>query len=626
MAIGFGRAIASALGGTVEGLAEAAVREDEKRDEVSKVVLAQRIKNSEKALELSLEQTEALKEENDAVSTLMKFQVNGKPMSRAEATEVYRASQRLNIDPVEVLEKFSIESEEGGQLIATPPKTRKVAGDETAKMMAEEEADAGFIRRGRAKSVDETATKLLRAAGYSTEIEIPQAATVTGVKLTRKKLPAKTSERTSYLFDDNGQVIKALVTVTKDFDDGTRTYEHFDATTNQKVTAGSNQQIGFSQDAFKKDQAWKTYGQVLAPDAQGNMAPLYDNQGKPVFGYQMKDGSFRLQQQGGIGETIARSDITIADDNYIEAVGGDLKNINRYEKLPGMDDFRKEQTKMRKQASVTELLIKRTEDRMKFLNEYGDDMYGLTGVFSDFVSRASTEVSSIGSFVDALQTENDEFAQYALIESNQSSLRDAVENRDTILESITDRAQRIATARVLDSAAAALTAYDLAKATGDTRISNQDFNAFIQTVKGTSAAKTRELLKARMNDAYTSYKSQYTNLEEAKNGVFLDSLSEDDPFRGYLDRQMYGEDKQRHPNNIKSTIDRLFEPPEGSVSAEATDEVPAFTYDIDQESGVATVTIAGQSPLRIPLPPQDEPYTEEEVRNVLQSILPQLER
>lgn len=188
MSIGFGRAIASALGGTLEGLAESAVREDEKRDELSKVILAQRIKNREKALELSQEQTQALQDENESVTSLMTVQVNGKPMSRAEATRVYRTARDLKVDPLKILEQYSIESEAGGKIVDVPSKKKTIA-DQTVAALAEEEG--GLFAKGRAKDIDATANRLLRAAGYQEEIAVPQAPKVTGVTLKPKADPSK---------------------------------------------------------------------------------------------------------------------------------------------------------------------------------------------------------------------------------------------------------------------------------------------------------------------------------------------------------------------------------------------------------------------------------------------------
>jgi len=61
-------------------------------------------------------------------------------------------------------------------------------------------------------------------------------------------------------------------------------------------------------------------------------------------------------------------------------------------------------------------------------------------------------------------------------------------------------------------AEAILLAYDLAKATGDTRISNQDFDAFIKTVKGNSVDATRKLLVRAGERVLSRYKATYTSV------------------------------------------------------------------------------------------------------------------
>jgi len=78
-----GRGIMAALSGGLTGLAEAAVREDEKRDELSKVTLAQAMNNIEQAKELARKRQEEIKEENETVESLMSYETDtGKPISR----------------------------------------------------------------------------------------------------------------------------------------------------------------------------------------------------------------------------------------------------------------------------------------------------------------------------------------------------------------------------------------------------------------------------------------------------------------------------------------------------------------------------------------------------------------
>ena len=61
------KGLGAALKGTLTGLAEAAEAEDEKRSELTKVALAQRIKKRDEALALQKTQEEKVKEQNEFI-------------------------------------------------------------------------------------------------------------------------------------------------------------------------------------------------------------------------------------------------------------------------------------------------------------------------------------------------------------------------------------------------------------------------------------------------------------------------------------------------------------------------------------------------------------------------------
>jgi hypothetical protein len=139
-----GRGIMAALSGGLTGLAEAAVREDEKRDELSKVTLAQAMNNIEQAKELARKRQEEIKEENETVESLMSYETDtGKPISRGQAIKAYRQYGK-NAASMLLQGQLSFEGE--GTVVEKPAVQRGTLDLEATGAMQE---TGGLFARGR---------------------------------------------------------------------------------------------------------------------------------------------------------------------------------------------------------------------------------------------------------------------------------------------------------------------------------------------------------------------------------------------------------------------------------------------------------------------------------------------
>jgi len=208
-------------------------------------------------------------------------------------------------------------------------------------------------------------------------------------------------------------------------------------------------------------------------------------------------------------------------------------------KFPPVKEFYTSLPEMDTQAQGNDLLFARSQKRLDIHTKYGQSMYGIEGGFATMVTGLSKNAKGIGNIVlglSGLDTSGmnqdealDAKVQYLESSGNIGLLRDFVAQEEEIMSAgFIDKQAEIAMARVMDSAIATVTAYDLAKQTGDTRISNADFDAYISTVTGNNAEQTVNLIKNGLDDNLTIYRSKYRAVSKAR-----DRIPEDPSLAGF---------------------------------------------------------------------------------------------
>lgn len=250
MAVGFGRAIAAALAGGATGLGEAALRRDEKRDDMSKLVYASAVKESEKMREKRQELIDASMKERKAVRALMLESVNGKRLNEAEALAVVQRADALGIkEPLKVLQQYNVVSGDEAVIVEGPSETRKVE-IETEGLIAE--------GRGRTifgddrKVVTSQAQDLLRATGRDLEFKMPADRMVAGVTFEPKPDPSKYKPSLVQVVNMDTKEVVQDVVQTISFDANNQPKIEYHTTDGAKFTPGENMMVTDNPSAYTK--------------------------------------------------------------------------------------------------------------------------------------------------------------------------------------------------------------------------------------------------------------------------------------------------------------------------------------------------------------------------------------
>ena len=181
MGLSLGRALGYALKGTATGFAKAAQAEDERRDKYTQVTLASSIKKAQANEKLRIEREAEALEEVEAVKDIMKFAPNGKLLTKAEATQVYKTSKNLGMKAEDVIKNFKIASDQGAGIKYVEGSTKTALPD--AKDMTFEDT-GGLFAQGASESILNTTRELLKGTGYEDTIQMPKKSIVEGVTLT----------------------------------------------------------------------------------------------------------------------------------------------------------------------------------------------------------------------------------------------------------------------------------------------------------------------------------------------------------------------------------------------------------------------------------------------------------
>jgi len=579
----------AALSGAATGLATSAKAEDEVRNkqasDIFKLGATKAAKNQEE-IDLNME---AIKTENDVVQQLKGTTVNGQLITEAQARALHRVAKRQNKDALEILNLYEVSGE--GIVTTVPSKKLSVipAG------LGEAEDEGGFMQEGRNKAVATESARLLRAAGIDVEMSKPQLPTVEGVQVTPIE-DVDTSVSSQYVIGEDGIPINQVLAVTKTNPrTNVVTVEYKDKVTGEKYVPKQGQRISSAADAFKQDKQFVDFGPLLVFDDAGLQELLTDANNTVMSGYLMKNGEIRLQKAGKIDtkayEPPEGKTVLVGGRDYAASLAsGDLSSYQKVFKFPPVKDFYTTLPEMRTQKQGNDLLFARSQKRLDIHAKYGDSLYGIEGGFATMVTGLSKNVRGIGNIVLGLSNIDtsgmsdaeavEARIQFLESDNNIGLLKEFVEREEEIMSAgFIDKQAEIAMARVLDAAIGTVTAYDLAKQTGDTRISNQDFESYMRTVTGNNAKETIKLIRNGLDDNLTIYKSKYENLESAKKAIpsFLSDeykTAFDEGFRSITPYSVY-----------KARFDTMFKPFEEKKEPKPVEEAD-FTTNVQDDGSV----------------------------------------
>jgi hypothetical protein len=564
------RGLGAALKGTLTGLAEAAEAEDEKRTELTKVALAQRIKMRDEALALQRTQEEKVKEQNAFIETFSggNFAYEDKEtgqiniLSEADAVTLYKQSS----GDVEKARKLIADGNftlKGNGTVYTPkPITAfSSAKDSTLAALKPTEESGGFLQKGRWDQIADSVSKTL---GDET-ITIPALKDVEGVQVTVGKgtdTEYLIEDKVMYVFDQGSNVPSKQIrqrVITDKKDPSKQEVYNFDLVTNKQITLGDNVKIASAKDAFGTDSMYKDYG--FAIDVNTNQA-LKNENGNFVAVYQGKDGKFYQSVNGVPSDTPLDKSVVIVKPDAIAAAGGIDNLVQKLSQVAGFDEFTKLGAKLSEKEQVLETLVGNIEIAMGLNKEIGEAGYGLGGMLNEVINTGVQNVRSVGEFLISFGENGDKLSaeeRYRLLSENEGAMRDLLSQRDSLLSTPGLSAiQRRSIAKVLLSTQASLLAYDTARITSeDPRITDQDFNVFQETILGTSAAKTFELLKASSERAIQSFNSQINALNRARKSIDRNSLTSGTKY--YVENaHTYADNDLLNPNNLRQKLDSMY--------------------------------------------------------------------
>lgn len=494
------RGIAAALAGGLGGLAEAAKREDEKRDELSKVTLSQAMKNIEQAKTLAQKAQAEKKLEDETVEVLMAHQVNGQPVTRAQATAAYR---QFGGDAAKLLLQNQIEFEGQGELNPVQPLKRG-----TVDIQAVGDLETrGLFADGRYESVANKTKALLQSMGYDPAgVDVQQRAKVSGVVIKAGKGLDKITSDSKYT--NLPGIMGGMVTqVVREDTTGNRTTSYVDLTgqdVTEKISAGlknPDYKIADSYEAIADDLNIREMGLAFRVKADGSVETLDFEVAYTKDGRRLRTGD-----SGKFDTAITDTNIVTLTSSQVAALGGANGVSESFDKLG--KDGRKAFQEFNAQAESYEYLETVFQENLDLLAIHDDALVAPVGAVSEWVEFAKVNLGvAVEVTKDAAGELGIEFdgIDIGLFERE-------VDNLQAQHAEEQDPEKKLSIARKLYAANQVISAYYYAKSTGDTRISNQDFDQFLKTVGGGSAASQKAMYKSRLNQAKTALNSKFTTL------------------------------------------------------------------------------------------------------------------
>jgi hypothetical protein len=551
-----GRGIMAALSGGLTGLAEAAVREDEKRDELSKITLSQAMKNIEQAKELARNRQEELREEEQVVDTLMQYEVDGQPVSRGQAISAYR---QYGKNAASMLLQGQLSFEGTGTVTAGTPTQR---GEFTMPTGSADIESRGLFASGRSEALQQRTINGLKAAGYSPAgVDIPSMPQVEGVTVRAGKGLADRSTTTLYTNTPGLETVERVQAVMPD-GSTTTTYRNLlgNDVTEQFKTANENQ--GFKV-ATNSDDLYSG----IKPDG---IAFKIGDDGVPqalpfVVGYDKNGAAYRKSDEtGDFDIKIVDPSIVTLNSYQLDALGGADGVTDVFDTLGKTG--RTAYNNFNDQAESFGRSVNVVRNQMDLLNEHGDALVADIGSVAEFIEYARV---NLGVGIKVVADAGQEFLELspgdlAILEQKQQDLQDDLSRE-------TDPRKKLAVARRLYQANQILFAYSSARSvTNDTRISNQDFDLFFKTVSGSSAASQIAIYQNRLLDAKVAVNERYTTLKSTAQarGEGAEKILESIP-------------SERTPTGMDQTIIDVFKT---STPAETTEEVKKKADTVSKEA------------------------------------------
>lgn len=542
------------LAGVTKGAARAVEREDEKRSELTKTTLAAQLRNAEFAKELAYKAQEEVKAENQAVDSLMNFEITDekgttRAISRSEATAAYRAYGK---NATSMLLQGQLSFKGVGKLVSVDP--IKKGGFDVASLEGLEGMDGtGLLSKGRAKSIASGVQSGMAASGYSPEgFDIPQPQKIEGdLRVLAGSGLNKVTRDDKYTNIPGllGGMVSRETTVTPD---GKTTIRYLDLngidqTDLVKSSLGKDPKfkIADSYSAIKEDLGWKSKGLAFQFTDGGQFKSL---------GYEIvytEDGRVLKQdEKGQFTIPVQDKNVVSLPASAIAEVGG-IRGIEESMDAIGKEG-RKAYSDYQTQAESFEFLETIFGRNIELLQKHGDKLTSDIGSFSNLVTYVKTNVNS------GIQVLKDELGEYIDISGIDIDL--ATRNRENIrkrMEAATDPTDKLALARDLYDANQVVAAYYYAKSTGDTRISNQDFDQFLKTVSAGTAEGQMAIYKDRINQAATAIQSKYTTVLSYVGGNNIEAMTESD--KKVRQRVLGGIPDSRRPEAIRSRIQTMFD-------------------------------------------------------------------
>jgi hypothetical protein len=601
------KGLGAALKGTLTGLAEAAEAEDEKRSELTKVALAQRIKMRDEALALQKTQEEKVKEQNEFIKIFSggNFLYEDKKtktlngLSEADAIALYKQSSG-DIEKARKLiedENFTLK---GNGTVYTPKSAIAFSStkDSTLAALKPKVKSGGILQEGRWEQIADMVANTL---GEET-IEIPALKEVEGVQITIGKgtdIEYDYTDTLMYVINPTtGLPIEQIGrrVITDKNNPTERQVIHYDLRTNEKITLGADVSLASAAEAFNPESNFKDYGFAL--DVNTNK-PLKDKDGNYMSVYQGKDGKFYPNINGKPSNTPLDKSVIIISSDALAGAGGIEQFVQKLSNVAGLPEFHTAGAVVDNQKRLMSNFTSETIDMMRLNKEIGAAGYSMGGVFTQAISTGINAVESTAAFLQDFATRGETLSpeeRFRLLSQNQDVMQEFVNNEKSILEGL-DSAKRRSVQILLLKTKGSLAAYQTAQiTTEDPRITDQDFNIFQTTILGDNPSKTFALLKDASERALRTYNTNISILEEKRNAINKASLA-----RGtlYTVENLYvtnDPDSEFNPDNIRAKLDSAyanFDPNEKSLGSAVLmpnaigEEVPvdAQTVRVNPETG-----------------------------------------
>lgn len=527
MAISIGRALGSAIAGTLKGAAESVEAEDKERKDLTKLTVNSAMKRYAELEDERKKRMQLIEAEDNAVKAL-KGQtitlIDGKKSVITEA-QARAAIRRYGVQETNKL-ILSDQIQFGTEGAVSPGKDveRTVVATDALEQAIPE--DSGILSRGRYESVQKQTKQMLSAMGIDPKnVVLPGQKEVSNVVIEAGPGTTKTSRDAKYT--NIPGIAGGMVTqVTRESLDGSieTRYEDLlgndvsDVITQALSNKENDYKIADSYDAVSTEIDIREMGLAFNIGSDGQVKALN-------YEIAYTDSGQKLRS-----DSTGKFSIPVKDPNILTLTASQIQSLG------GMDGVK----------ATFDVLGKEGRAAYKDFNERVEAFENLTTVISENVDLLEThgnklvtdvgQLAQLGAYVEnnfgvAIDFAGD-FIEVSVLEEAYNAVSGDVDNLQSQLESA-DPKDKLAIAQKIYAANQIILAYNYAKSTGDTRISNQDFDAFIKTVSAGSKESQKAIYQSRLKQALSgvnsSYKTltQYTSMAGSGGTKILNSISED---------------------------------------------------------------------------------------------------